>query len=239
MKLRNNNDTITKDRKVKLLENLTFTSSYNIMADSLNWSPIAVTGRTKVKFLDLSFNANLDPYAIAVDPYDSLVAVRVNQSAFSANGTLVRLTTANLSAGFSLNSNKAENSQKDLSQYETLYGDIQQYIDFDVPWNVRVNYSLRYAKPYLVSTFTQTVNVSGDFNLTKKWKISFITGYDIVKKQATPTSIDVYRDLHCWEASLHLVPFGDYRSYIFQINVKASMLKDLKIAKRRSWYDNF
>jgi len=240
MKLRNKGDTVTTDKKIKLLESLSFSTSYNIMADSLNWAPVAVSGRTKIKFLDLSFNANLDPYAYAISPYDSTKAYRINTTSFSENGKLVRLTTANITAGFSLNSKSFQSPENNsnASAYETLYGNPAMYVDFNVPWNVRVNYSLGYAKPYMTSTIRQTLNVSGDFNLTKKWKISFTSGYDLVKKAATPTSIDVYRDLHCWEASLHLVPFGTYRSYMFQINVKASMLKDLKLVKRGSFYDN-
>ena len=120
-----------------------------------------------------------------------------------------------------------------------MYGYPNDYVDFNIPWNVRISYSLRYAKPYFESKTTQTLNVFGDFNLTPKWKISFNTGYDFENNKVTPTTIDIYRDLHCWEASLHLVPFGQHKSYMFQINVKADMLKDLKLAKRRSWFDNF
>ncbi|MDD3741833.1 MAG: putative LPS assembly protein LptD [Bacteroidales bacterium] len=238
MKLRNKNDTVAQDRKIKLLENLTISTTYNIMADSLNLAPLTINGRTKIKLLDLTFNTSLDPYAIMENDYGS--GVRINQFAYNVNNQLLRLTIVNLNAGFSLNSKMAESkAHTDIDPYQTLYGYPDQYVDFDIPWNVRVNYTFRYTKPYFESNITQTVNVTGDFNLTKKWKISFTSGYDIVNKKATYSTIDVYRDLHCWEASLHLVPFGEHKSYMFQINVKASMLKDLKLAKRRSWFDNF
>ena len=81
--------------------------------------------------------------------------------------------------------------------------------------------------------------MSGELNITKKWKISVSTGYDIEAKKMSATTIDIYRDLHCWEMSLHVVPFGQHKSYAFQINVKAAMLQDLKLNKRRSWFDNF
>ncbi|MDD4150666.1 MAG: LPS-assembly protein LptD, partial [Bacteroidales bacterium] len=120
-----------------------------------------------------------------------------------------------------------------------LYGYPENYVDFDVPWNLSFSYNFNYNKPYDEATITQNVRMTGDFNLTNKWKISFGSGYDFILNKATYTTIDIYRDLHCWEASLHLVPFGAHKAYMFQINVKASMLKDLKLAKRRSWYDNF
>lgn len=240
MKLRNNKDTLQTDKKIKLLESFSFSSSYNIAADSLNWAPIAINGRTKVKIIDLNFSANLDPYAVDSNAYGN--PVRINRLAYDINGQYLRLTIANVSASVNLNSKMTESkaaANTDNDPYQTLYGYPDNYVDFSIPWNVSIRYNFRYAKPYFESKITQTVNVSGDFNLTKKWKISFNTGYDIALGKATPTTIDLYRDLHCWEASLHLVPFGDHKSYMFQINVKASMLKDLKLAKRRSWYDNF
>jgi len=177
------------------------------------------------------------PYAIDSTGYGTVQ--RVNKFLINTEGKPVRLTIANLSAGFSFNSSKGSKESKSPVQYETLYGYPEEYVDFSIPWNVRVSYNFNYSKPYMESKITQSVRVNGDFNLTKKWKISMTSGYDIVAREATYTTIDVYRDLHCWEASLHLVPFGDHKSYMFKINVKASMLKDLKLAKRRSWYDNF
>ena len=123
--------------------------------------------------------------------------------------------------------------------YDIIYGYPDSYVDFNVPWNLRVSYTFRYTKPYNESQITQTLNLSGELNITKKWKISIATGYDIEAKKMSPTTIDIYRDLHCWEMSLHVVPFGQHKSYAFQINVKASMLQDLKLNKRRSWFDNF
>ncbi len=237
MKLRNTNDTINPDRKVKILESLNFSTSYNIFADSLNWSPVNVNGRTKIKFLDLNFNATLDPYMV-VPNLTGTSGIRINRFLVSETGQLFRLTTSNLAIGFSLNSHKAEQKNTQTEQYSVLYGFPDNYVDFDIPWNFRINYNLRYAKPYFESNITQTLNFSGDFSLTKKWKISFTSGYDFVKKTATYTTIDIYRDLHCWEASLHMIPFGQHKAYMFQINVKAQMLKDLKLAKRRSWFDN-
>lgn len=45
------------------------------------------------------------------------------------------------------------------------------------------------------------------------------------------------RDLHCWEMTFSCIPFGTHQSYNFQINVRSSLLKDLKLTKRDSWYD--
>ena len=86
---------------------------------------------------------------------------------------------------------------------------------------------------------TQTLSLSGDFSLTKKWKISFRTNFDLVKKELSSTSININRDLHCWEMTFSWIPVGYMQSYNFQINVKGSTLRDfLKYNKRKSWQDN-
>jgi lipopolysaccharide assembly outer membrane protein LptD (OstA) len=238
MKLRNSKDTVNNEKKIKILESLNFTTNYNIMADSLNWAPVNMSGRTKINFLNVNFSAVFDPYAIAENPYSG-AGMRINKAEFYETGNIFRLTAAKIDLSFNLNSKANESNQNRESQLQTLYGYPDHYVDFNIPWNVRINYSLRYNKPYFDAKTVQTINFSGDFNLTDNWKISFSSGYDIEENKPSYTTLDIYRDLHCWEASVHIVPFGTYKSYMFQINVKAAMLKDLKITKQRSWYDNF
>jgi hypothetical protein len=125
--------------------------------------------------------------------------------------------------------------QNDVNQ-EEYYG---SYVDFDIPWSLRVDYSFSYSKPMDEGRVVHTVRASGDFSLTPNWKIGFNTGYDLDKRQFTTTNLSIYRDLHCWEMRISVVPFGTYKSYNFQINAKSSILSDLKYNKRKSWVDNF
>lgn len=81
------------------------------------------------------------------------------------------------------------------------------------------------------------MGINGDFSLTPKWKISFTSGYNFATKEISASSFQITRDLHCWEMSFNCIPFGQHQSYNFQINVRSSMLKDLKLTKRASWYD--
>jgi hypothetical protein len=186
---------------------------------------------------------------------------RTRESYFSQTGKPLRLTNASVSAGFSLKSKqdkKNERSDQDAMDQESrlnnpdlagrdpmeaydpnmedYYGD---YVDFDIPWSLRVDYSFSYQKPKDVSKVVQTVRASGDFSLSPNWKIGFNTGYDLDRKQFTTTNLSIYRDLHCWEMRISVVPFGTYKSYNFQINAKSSILTDLKYNKRKSWQDNF
>lgn len=241
-KVRNRKDTITGTKKIMLLESLSFNGSYNLAADSLNWSKFSVSGRTNIlKFLNLTFNAVVDPYALNKN------GVIVNKFVWDENKKIGRLTDVNVSSGFRFapkqNTKKSKIKSEAFKSSLILAGLGEEYedyyVDFNIPWTLSVNYSYRYSKPAFEKTITQTINFSGDVNLTGKWKIGYRSGYDLDKKDFTYTSIDIYRDLHCWEMSFNWIPYGFYKSYNFKINVKASILQDLKYNKRRSYTDNF
>ena len=83
----------------------------------------------------------------------------------------------------------------------------------------------------------QTLGLSGDFNLTPKWKIGFRTGWDFEAAELSYTSINIYRDLHCFEMRFNWIPIGGRQSWNFALNVKASMLQDLKLQRKKDFRD--
>ena len=260
-KMRSRNDTVEELEKVKILDNLNFSTGMNLFqTDTLSprWRPISFNGNTRIfnNKLNLSFRGTMDPFG-----YDENRS-RTTETYFSQTGKPVRLTRASVSMGFSLQSKQGDRNGQDSRQpgadeesqlndpdlagvdpmavydpaEDDYYGD---YVDFDIPWSLRVDYSFSYSKPRDVPSVVQTVRASGDFSLTPKWKIGFNTGYDLDRMQFTTTNLSIYRDLHCWEMRISVVPFGTYKSYNFQINAKSSILSDLKYNKRKSWQDNF
>jgi len=142
-----------------------------------------------------------------------------------------------LALGFSLkskNSNYKEKTSKYATEAEMEYinANPQDFVDFNVPWNLNFSYNVRYSKPQFKSSIIQTLNFSGDFSLTEKWKIGFTSGYDFEMKDLSYTTIDFYRDLHCWEMTFNWVPIGPRQSYLFTIRVKSAVLQDLKLTRR-------
>jgi lipopolysaccharide assembly outer membrane protein LptD (OstA) len=85
----------------------------------------------------------------------------------------------------------------------------------------------------------QTLNLTGDVSITPKWKISFSTAYDFEAKKLASASLNFYRDLHCWEMRFNWIPIGGMKSWNFQINVKSSMLQDLKLTKKKDFRDSY
>jgi len=248
MKKLNTKDTLSKEsfKKIKLLDQLSISGSYNLAADSLNLSNFNLSARTKVAGVDLNFGAILDPYSMQNGRL-------INQFEFSRTGKLARLTSANMSFGLTFKSKEGKEKEKeeekltpeqknvlDQKKLREKSGDIPEYADFSVPWDVSFNYSLRYNKPdpEKSSQITQTVDFNGNVSLTKQWKVGFSSGLDVQKLQVTFTQFNIFRDLHCMQMSLNLVPFGYRQSYSFTIRATSNLLQDLKFSKRQSYYDN-
>ena len=85
----------------------------------------------------------------------------------------------------------------------------------------------------------QALNFTGTINVTKYWKFGVTSGYDFTNKNLSYTTMNLYRDLKCWEARIDWVPFGFRKSYSLTVNLKTSMLNTVKIPRQRQWFDNF
>lgn len=122
------------------------------------------------------------------------------------------------------------------------------YMPFKCPWNLSVSYgiimaedrsaqidikSMRY--PY---KFTQNMNFSGNIGISDNWKINFTSGYNFEFKKLTTTTMNISRDLHCFEMSCGIV-LAPYTSFNFSFRATSQMLADaLKIDKRSSGSSN-
>ena len=123
---------------------------------------------------------------------------------------------------------------------EFLLSNPDAYIDFEIPWDLNLGYNISYihslnSDPKVV----QHIQASGNFSLSEKWKFNYTTGFDFENKEFTPTSLGITRDLHCWTMRVFWVPFGRFQNYNFTIAVKSSILQDLKLERRRSFFDSF
>jgi hypothetical protein len=251
MKKLNTKDTTTTEtyKKIRILDQLSISASYNLAADSLNLSNINVGARTKVAGVDVNFGAIFDPYVFENGHL-------INEFEFSRTGKLARLTSANLSFGLSFNSKAEKEKEKkaqasdadalkqqadlDKQRRQQIAGEIPQYADFSAPWDLRMDYSLRYSRPNpeIAANIVQTIDFNGNVNLTKQWKIGFNSGLDIQKMQVTFTQFNFFRDLHCMQMSLNLIPFGYRQSYMFTLHATSALLRDLKLTKQQSYYDS-
>ena len=246
MKVKTKTDTSEGDKKISLLDYLNIASSYNMAIKHYKWSAIGVNaGTTLFKKINIVANTSFDPYAIDVfgkhAEFINTSGEHTEQFEWNVNHRLGRLTSANLSAGTSIRSKQKKKQNETTRGTDTEMDYIKkhpgEFIDFNVPWSLNVSYSYNYSKPFLVKTENQTFNFSGDFSLTPNWKIGFNSGYDFKNHKLSYTSVNIYRDLHCWEMVFNWTPFGLRQSYSIDVKVKASVLQDLKLSKKRDWFD--
>lgn len=257
MKVANKKDTVTGMKKVMLIESLNLGASYDLAKDSLRWSDLSVTGRTTLfKNLILNYSASYTPYVV-----DS-AGRKHEQFVWDVSDKILHKNNATWSAQFSYSLNnetfKSSNGKSDNKPGgERIVAPIMQspynynpallmgtYADFSMPWNVSLNYTFSHVSRYVAAQYNfkseviQTLSLSANMDVTKNWRVAVSTGYDFVNKGLSYTSIDIYRDLHCWEMRFNWVPFGYYKSWNFQINIKAASLKDVKYTKQQSYQDN-
>lgn len=218
-------------KKIKLLDFLGIGTGYDLMKDSINWSPFSTQLRTSFfNLINVNASAVFDPYAVDTN------GTRFDKSHKELYGSLARLTSASAAVGFELKSKRygGGGSPSIVGESDPSKG---ARIDFSMPWRLAVNYTYDIGRAWKQDTYTETdrqsVLFNGDITVFKYWKLGAQSGYDITAGEWTPTSLNLYWDLHCWEFNFNVVPIGVRQSFGFRINVKASILKDIKYD--RTW----
>ena len=240
-KFMNDSSGVAKDpyKKVKLLDFVGINSGYDLLKDSLRWSPVNISSRTSLFNI---FNINLvslwDPYAVNDE------GQRYDRSQRSVNGRLARMVYTNVALGFDLKSKRYGTSTSTSTTTGAVVEDSDpskgRDVNFSMPWRLGVNYSYDVNRAYSDSetfedTERQSILFNGDVTVLKYWKLGASSGYDIVAGEWTPTSLNLYWDLHCWEFNFNIIPLGLRKSFMVRINVTASILRDLKYELRRPY----
>lgn len=247
MKVPDKNDTVEGMRKIVLLEAFNISSGYDLARDSVNWQPLRLTARTTLfKKLLINFSAAYTPYVLNEN------GVLTNELLWHKEGRLFQKQNSQWTLNMSWNLNSKADHNQTTGDYhsptEMQYSPfsnpneiLSDHVDFSIPWNLTLGVNYSRLSSYIVSIAgyqtnqSATLTARGDLNLTEKWKIGFSSGYDFINKDFTYTSIDFYRDLHCWEMRMNWIPFGPRQGWNFSISVKAPMLQDLKYEKRNDF----
>lgn len=256
-------DSDEDDEKITLLNNLNFSSSYNIAADSLRWSPTSFSAGTRLfkDKLAVNLSGSLDPYQVDEK------GLRINKF----NSGIFRLTRASLTANYSISSkdfekdnseNKKDNKNGNGAQNtpDVIGANINPTNRFaqngttinnndteenetketklyraNVPWTINLAYSTNYVNNGIDGgeIGINTLMFSGDIELSPKWKVGYSSGYDIKDGAFTFSRFNFSRDLDSWRFNFNWIPFGTNSSYTFFIGVKSSILSDLKWDKNK------
>ncbi|NNC50574.1 MAG: LPS-assembly protein LptD [Flaviramulus sp.] len=258
-KVKEKDSTVTEPKKIILLNNLNFSTSYNFAGDSLQWSPVRMSGGTQLfkNKMSINFGATLDPYAL--DSNNN----RIDQFNVDNGGSLFRLTSANLTASWSISSKRGDTKDKDKKsgidenvrsggRDDDLFGVSQdfanqqirddkkdkdevpsEFYNYKIPWNLRLAYAVNYSNSRRQNEISShSLMFSGDIELSKKWSVGASSGYDLKNAGFTYTQLRFERDLLSWRMNFSWIPFSTRASWNFFIGIKSNILKDLKYEKR-------
>ncbi len=255
----------TGTKKIKLIDQLNFSTGYNFLAEEFNMSNISVTMSTSVfGKLGINANAQFDPYAILVDQ-DHKSGQRINKFAITQGQGLARMNSASVSLSYSLSGEGKINGNDGGQQatgnasanYMRMYyhpvtgeyipGGWLYYMNPNAPWSVNFNYSYSFRRGYQFAngkstannTHTQTLGITGQIKLTPRLSMNLTTGFDLMALKMTTTQFSAQYDLHCFNIRVSWVPNGQWESWTFQIAANAAALADLlKYKKSSSYWDN-
>lgn len=256
-KVRDSDSTKTEPKKMMLLNNLNFSTSYNFNADgktTFALEPVRVSGGTQLfdNKMNVNFAATLNPYAIDNS------GQQINVFNINNGGSLFRMTSANMTLNYSFsnkNEKKDENKQSERNggRSDDLFGTntdlndtrksqfseddeenvITEFFNSKLPWDMTMAYSLTYSNTRRENKITgNSLMVSANMDITPKWKGGISSGYDFVQQGVTFTQLRFERDLLSWRMSFNWTPLGAYSNWNFFIGIKSGMLSDIKWNKR-------
>jgi hypothetical protein len=216
IKVRTPKDTLNPVKKIKLIENFQLSISHDVAKDTLKWSKFRLSGRTRLfNNVDLSYIGLLDPYVV------DTAGRNLNQFEWDVNDRLFRKTRNEWATSINWSLNKNTFKKKNaLNQAQPPAPESGEQIsipksDFSIPWNLNLAYTMQYIRQYgdyvdpeQKFQLIQTLSFNGEINITKGWKVGLMSGYDFTNNEFSYTSVNVYRDLHCWEIVFNWIPSG-------------------------------
>ena len=280
MKKLDKKDTINGSSKAfNLIDAANINGSFDFLRDSLKLSNLALSLRTS-KFLGIftfQSRATLSPYL-----YDSLgnryidykPSGEINKEyAWQNKEGVGRITTADFTINANFTSANGRKKQKELLDVTAEDGQATDIVsnpgtvNFEIPWQVNLAYNLNMTAVVRDSLeqdsyrLVQTLGVTGDFSINKKWKFIYGVAFDLqqfnpkyqsditqpLSGLVTRWNLDITRDLHCWEAALSLGQLGPYKgslretnyTFLFRVNIKASMLQAIKGEYKKQYFFNW
>lgn len=152
-----------------------------------------------------------------------------SQSLFGDTTAASPTDTAALGERFSKRMNAKE------SKFD-FFGDCSPgYSKPSFPWNLSLSLNFQYNQP-LINQITRSINVNAVFNvkLTESWSLDGSAQLDFERKELVAPSLNIRKDLHCWDLIFTWYPIGYSKGYYLRFGIKAPQLKDLKLEKRNN-----
>ena len=250
------------DNIVKLFQNIGVTGSYDLAADSLQWSPIRINGSTRFfkGLTQVNLRATVDPYLTVYDLETERVR-RVDRTTLADRSVPFQLT--NFSGTISTNLTVDKIRQLFQGEEEEYVEDIDEerrqrreeentlFEETDI-LSLFEKFSIRHTYNYSLdrevsedptardtlrfNTNANSIELRGALQLTENWSVNIgQIGYDFTSKRITYPYLSFARDLHCWEMRFSWAP--QRNTYQFSIAVKPGTFDFLEVPVNQNRYD--
>jgi hypothetical protein len=237
------------EKNIKLFDNIYINGSYNFAADSLKWTPIAITGTTRLfkGATTFSFNTTFDPQVRQETSEGSGVFRRIDQTTWQQSGKPFEFVNATFRFNTNLTVSKIralfQGKEEELVEEVDRDGNDFRPVDETDFLSLFENFSIRHNLAFGVTpltadrdTFqvnTHSIELRGSLGLTPNWNVDIGSiGYDFASKQTTYPYLGLRRDLHCWEMGFNWAPTRN--TYSFYLRVKPGTLDFLKVPYQRN-----
>ncbi|MEX2573056.1 MAG: putative LPS assembly protein LptD [Balneolaceae bacterium] len=226
-----------QSNNLRLIDNLSLSSSYNFAADSLNFSQVNASLSTRViEGVNLSMSANFSLYS-----RDDL-GREVDRFIWQETNKYLQPLSYSISASYSVSSGQGGGQRITTPMYgpydpldQGLFGPVdvrfnnQPIQNFSSPWSASFSFSYRWNYQFeQEARKSATLNVNNiRFNLTPKWDVSTRLGYDFIDQELTPSQFSLTRRMVCWTMSFQFSPFGDFQYYFFRLSIDSGQVQSL------------
>lgn len=228
-----------KENVVRLIDQFNLSSNYNFAADSLRLADLNTSLSASIlPGMNIRANAQFNFYE------RDQSGNKIDNFLLTASGRLFEMTSFSASTSYSFEWGKRGGLQINDDPYypqnydplnQTMFSPVDTHFntrpiqDFTSPFSFSVDFSYRWSlNPGNDPRTSATINARNiNLKLTPKWNFRTQIGYDFVRQELTPSQFSLNRNLHCWNLSFTMNPFGDNKYYFFSLSVDAGRIQSI------------
>lgn len=226
-----------QEKIIRIIDNLSLNTSYNFAAEQFKLSDLRMNATSNIgSKLRLNANASFTFYGT-----DTL-GNRIDQYLWDISGKPVRLTNFSINASTSFREGQMRADDSFVyfpANYDPLNQTYFSPVDpgffsqpvvwYDVPWSVSLNFTYNWTRTNPDNLTRRAIlNASNiSLRLTPKWQVGTSLGYDFIAQELTPSRFRFNRTLHCWNLSMEWNPFGDFKFFMFSLNVNSNQFNNI------------
>jgi hypothetical protein len=241
LKRKSDKDTITGFKKTKIIEALSISGTYDFLRDSMKLSDLNLSLRiSPINNVSFVATSTFSPYAWDVNSLRTM-----KDFAYKLGQGIGRFINTSFNTTFTITS---ESSKRKIEENKEAFNgtwnsDVnyfmlhpEQILDFEIPWKINLTHVLninqnigRNSTQLDKFIFVNTINFNGDINITKRWKVSNNSLFDVKAGKLVNSRFTLTRNLHCWTLNFDTTPIGSNKYFVLRLNANAQMLQSAKV----------